>query len=231
MADNGAVVLARMDSSRFPGKALAPVKGIPLLQRCVEPLLQAGDFKVLIATTSRPVDNPIADEASRLGMPCFRGEADDVALRMLRCAQTYHLDAVARVNGDSPFPNIRLLRQGFAAIETGQYDFCTNLVPRAFPYGVSIEVFRTSFFAECYPKFGTAYHREHVTPYFYEHLHEFRVCCLEYSAGNDHDVRLVVDRPGDVDLIERILDNVDSPATAELPAIVAAYRCMRRVNL
>ena len=231
MARKAAIVLTRLDSARFPGKALVPVRGTPLLQRCVEALLPARDFMVLVATTSRPCDDPIVRLASQLGVECFRGNTEDVALRALQCAQAHGVEIFARVNGDSPFQNIELLRQGFAAVESGRYDFCTNLVPRAFPYGVSVEVVRTAFFAECYSRFSTPYHREHVTAYLYENLDAFRVCRLAYPAGNDHDVRLAIDTPSDLAVVEGVLAQLDDTAAVDIPALVDAYRRLQKATV
>ena len=116
MANVAGIVLARMDSSRFPGKALTPIGGIPLLERCLSGVLQSEQFTPILATTARSVDQPLADFAKRMRIPCFRGGLENVYGRVCVCLKEFEVDIFARINADSPFVQAGLLNDGKATI-------------------------------------------------------------------------------------------------------------------
>lgn len=93
-----------MDSSRFPGKVLADLAGHPILEHVVT-RAQASGLPVVVATTDREVDDPIAAWAVTAGVKTFRwdGRVEDVLGRYIACAEEYDADAIVRVTADSPF--------------------------------------------------------------------------------------------------------------------------------
>ncbi len=223
MSRKAAVILSRLDSRRFPGKALAPLAGKTLLERCIDALHPAAGFAVILATTDRPLDDPLAAVAERAGIACFRGACDDVARRVGDCLERHGIDLFARVNGDSPFPNKGLISAGFSILEGGGYDFVTNLVPRAFPYGISLEALRSDVFISRCPGFNP-HQREHITAWFYENMDKCRAYFYTYTHGNDHDVRLVVDTPEDREILEKLLAGLSRNETPSVEEIVRTYR-------
>ena len=53
-----AVVPSRFGSTRFPGKPLAMIAGVPLLQRVVEQIRQVADLKrIIVATDNSSIQN------------------------------------------------------------------------------------------------------------------------------------------------------------------------------
>lgn len=210
------IVLARMDSRRFPGKALTPVGGIPLLERCFSGVLRSRSFSPILATTARSIDQPLADLAESLGIPCFRGDLDDVYLRVCECLKCYEVDIFARINGDSPFVQTELLESGLDLLQRENCEFVTNLVPRRFPYGVSVEILRSELFVRCAKLVKKLQHKEHITSYFYENLD-----CIKYAPIVEETdlsgVRLTIDTRKDLDFIEQML--VTEPALFDQPIL------------
>ncbi|MBI5623164.1 MAG: NTP transferase domain-containing protein [Elusimicrobia bacterium] len=220
----GVIVLARMDSSRFPNKAMALLGHKPLVEWCIDGVADPGRYRTVLATTGRDLDRPLVELAARKGIPCYQGPVEDVAGRIAGCLEAHGLDCFARVNGDSPFVRKELLREGFDLIRERGADLVTNLVPRAFPYGVSVEILRSEVFLACYESLTTSLQREHATSYFYEHLAAFKVCCMPYGGGDDHDVRLVVDTPADLERLGKLLRAGRDVAGLPLPELVRLYR-------
>ena len=94
----------------------------------------------------------------------------------------------------------------------GEYDLVTNILPRSYPAGQSVEVIRASTFEKVYEKMSRPDHFEHVTKYYYEHSDEFRI----KNFSNDKDLssyRLVVDTPEDLKRIEKIIGTMTRPHT------------------
>ncbi|QDU61533.1 3-deoxy-manno-octulosonate cytidylyltransferase [Planctomycetes bacterium Pan216] len=203
----GAIIPCRMDSTRLPEKALRSMAGRPLVGHIVSRCMRVEPFngRVILATTDRPVDDPIASYASSERIACFRGSLDDVAGRMLRCAEAFQLEWFARVNGDSPFVDPQLLTIGCRLAKGEEYDFITNLVPRTYPYGVSVEVIRRDAFADRYDLMSDREDLEHVTRYLYRHGETLRTATLEPCRPDLHETRLTIDTQEDWLRIEKML--------------------------
>ena len=75
-----------------------------------------------------------------------RGDLKDVAGRLLACAQANDWDFVVRINGDNLFLDPQTLAEMMAIARTAVFDFITNVPGQTFPYGMSIEIIRMSFY-------------------------------------------------------------------------------------
>ena len=76
---NLAILQARMTSTRLPGKVLAPVLGKPMISRQVERLRRSRHIDhLLVATSTDPTDDPLAQECAAMSMAVFRGDLNDV---------------------------------------------------------------------------------------------------------------------------------------------------------
>jgi spore coat polysaccharide biosynthesis protein SpsF len=223
MLNKGLIIFSRLDSKRFPYKAFAKLGNKTIIEWIISNLKVNLNYKVILATSNREVDRPLVDFARESGISYFQGPLDDVACRTLGCIKEFELDYFARINGDSPFVNKELIIEGFDIISRGNIDFVTNLVPRRFPYGTSVEIVKSSTFCSIY-KYFSDNDKEHITSYFYEHFNDFNTFCIEYKYGNDHDVRLVIDTIEDLEILKKILSRIDNIESIKIPDIVKIYR-------
>ena len=79
----------------------------------------------------------------------------------------YKCDAFFRVCGDSPLLYSSLFDTAASLFEKANFDLITNVFPRTFPPGMSIELIKTKIFIEKENKIIDKYEREHLTQYFY----------------------------------------------------------------
>ncbi len=188
-----AIVLARLDSKRLPGKALRMVNGKPLISYCIERIKMLQELSaVVLATTDRPVDDALADYAKEQNVQLFRGESDNVAMRCLDCARQYEADYFLRVNGDSPFVDHDLAREGLKKLSSGHPDLVTNLINRTYPYGVSVELVKVLKLASTVNKMNKS-QAEHVTKFYYDNSKLFSIYELPRLIQNYSNIRMVVD--------------------------------------
>jgi len=153
-----------MGSTRLPGKVLAPLAGRPALEWVLERLARAEQpASVVVATSELAADDRIADFCRERGVRSYRGPSDDVAHRVLGAARASGLDAFVRVNGDSPLIDQRLVDRGAELMRQGQADLVTNVRPRTFPPGQSVEVIRTAALERALEDGADDEAREHVT--------------------------------------------------------------------
>jgi spore coat polysaccharide biosynthesis protein SpsF len=211
----GAVVQARMGSTRLPGKVLMKLDGRPALDYALERLEHAQTLDaVIVATSEHPADDAIARHCAATGVHCHRGPHDDVAARLLSGAEAAGLDALVRVNGDSPLLDQALVDRGVHLFRRGGIDLVTNVHPRSFPRGQSVEVIDCGSLRGVLPRLS-AQDREHVTAGLYRNPGGLTI--ENFDAGADGvgpdggDTRLVLDTPEDARSIEAVLRAMRRP--------------------
>jgi spore coat polysaccharide biosynthesis protein SpsF len=165
--------------------------------------LVLGLSRIVVATTRRTIDDPIEEYARSSGLDVFRGDTENVALRLLSCASEFGADYFVRLNGDSPFPDPSLIEEGIDICGNGGFDFVTNLIGRSFPYGISVEIVSTRAYKTAYQRMESSEEREHVTAYLYGHVDEFLTHSMTSPVPELARVRLVVDTEGDWSLFQR----------------------------
>ena len=124
----------------------------------------------------------------------------------------------------------KTFRDGFAKLESLNCDFVTNLLPRAFPYGISVEIFRSDFYHSKYDQLNTHIYQEHPTTYFYENVENFNVGRIEYGSGNDHGVRLTVDTLQDLDMVKNMYKANPNLFSLTIHELVDLYGEIERSN-
>tara|TARA_R110000868_G_scaffold56617_5_gene175156 strand:- start:843 stop:1562 length:720 start_codon:yes stop_codon:yes gene_type:complete len=197
----GIVIFARLDSSRLPGKVLMPLAGAPLLDWTVR-RCRAANVPVMLATTDRALDDPIADLAKAADLPVFRGDTHDVLGRALGAAATFELDTLVRVSADSPFIDPAVIAAVIRVHERECPDMTTNVFPRTFPPGISAEAIPRATLERLNAEVSEDRYREHVTLYAYEALGAFRIVNVpasgvDYTEDGHSDLHLAVDTPSD----------------------------------
>jgi spore coat polysaccharide biosynthesis protein SpsF len=230
----GAVVLARSDSTRLPGKVLRPLAGRPLLTHILEVCRRtAGVDVTIVATTARSIDDNLARLVRAERVEVYRGATNDVARRLFNAMEEYGLDAAARVNADSPLQRPSLLAEGISRFRRETVDLVTNVPGRTYPYGMSVEVVSTTAMKEALEMMAqghcdeNAEYREHVTKIFYDRSDVFEVVRLPPGPSIAGAVRLAVDEPADLIRAEAIAnalgDRLYSATLEEVVALALSY--------
>ena len=208
----GIIIQARMSSIRAPGKVLHKINGIPLIQYLITRLRRKNFKKICIATSNQSSDDLIEKFCIKNKILCFRDSLDDVAKRMLNTANYLKFNGFVRVNGDSPLLDPEIVKRAIQIYQRGDYDLVTNVFPRSFPIGQSVEVIRTSTFEKVYEKMSIPAEFEHVTPYYYNHQNEFIIKNFKNKI-NLSKYRLVVDTFEDQKKIKIIFDKMTKSYT------------------
>ena len=199
-----AIVQARFNSNRLPGKVLKKLMGKSILQRTLERLSASKKLtKILVGTSNETTDDQIADYCSQNGWPCYRGDLVNVAQRFAEIISTDFVPAFARISADSPFIDPNLVDHAVQLYENSESDLVTNVLVRTFPKGQSLEVLRSETFLKILPKFDK-YDQEHVTPFYYRHPKRFRITA--FTSGVDAgSCQLSIDTPDDFEKVEWLL--------------------------
>lgn len=161
-----AILQARMGSTRLPGKALLPIRGIPVAILAAQRARRNG-LEVRLATTVDSSDDPLVQAAKDADIPVIRGPIEDVLGRFVRAVADMPDEAlVVRLTADNVFPDghfIGMIVDEFLTSE--QECLLTTTRESGLPYGLAAEVFRCAQLREAAHKARTPYEREHVTPW------------------------------------------------------------------
>src|SRR6266487_7194721 len=100
--------VARMGSTRQPGKVMKDLGGKPVIQWVVDAARKALLVdEIIIATTVDPADDAIANWCDNYGVAVYRGSVNDFApgvndllLRVISAAEVTQADVIVRITGD-----------------------------------------------------------------------------------------------------------------------------------
>lgn len=205
------IVQARSSSRRLPDKVLLELAGKPMLAYTVERLRLCRAVRdVVLATSDRADDDRVAALGERLGVDVVRGALDDVLGRFLAVAKAVGTDAVVRISGDSPLIDPSLVDRVAACFAGSACDVATNVFPRSFPKGESVEVVTVNALERAARETADLEDREHVTRFFYRNPGRFEIRNVAAPRDLSH-VQLSVDTPEDLALVRRILAAMDRP--------------------
>lgn len=201
------VVQARMGSSRLPGKVLRPLAGRSVLGRVVRAARESEKLSgLVVATSTEPDDDAVADECARLDVACHRGPVDDVLSRFIGALDAHPGDAVARFTADCPLLDpeiIRLVADVYQAVPG--LDYVSTSIARTLPRGMDVEIIHADTLRTLH-QIATDHHRVHVTSYAYTHPELFRVLGVTLTPDRS-DLRLTLDTEQDLALINAIADH------------------------
>jgi spore coat polysaccharide biosynthesis protein SpsF len=223
----GGIIQARMKSARLPGKVLQRVRGKPMLEYVLERLDQCKSLSgVVVATSTDPTDDPIAQFCRERGTDCYRGSLTNVASRFMDVLTHSGFDAFVRVSGDSPLLDPNIVDRAVQSFLQGDFDLVTNVFPRSYPRGQSVEVVRAETFKRAFQKMRDEDELQHVTLFFYRNAREFAI--HNFAADADYsELHLAVDTVEDMERFSRLLHAMEGPHWRyDLPEILDMCRSL-----
>jgi spore coat polysaccharide biosynthesis protein SpsF len=215
------VIQARMSSTRLPGKVLMDIAGRPALRLQLDRLARSEQLdEIVIATSTDPSDDPVADFARANGVRLSRGPLHDVLERYRQAGEESGSDAVVRITGDCPLIDPAITDEVIALWRSSDADYATNRgEPRTYPVGMDTEVVKRSVLETAAREATDPYDREHVTPFVITRPERFPAVQIDLEPSLGH-VRLTLDTPDDLELLRRVATAVPDPVAASLADFV-----------
>tara|TARA_Y100000741_G_scaffold46773_1_gene32345 strand:- start:533 stop:1312 length:780 start_codon:yes stop_codon:yes gene_type:complete len=206
----GAIIFSRMDSKRLPGKALVNIGDKPMLGRVIDRAkCIKGIDKIIVATTFRKIDDEIANFSKDKGVNVFRGNVEDVASRAINACNKFHIEKFARICGDRPFFDPKLISILINMHNDFDVDLVTTMFPRTYPPGLTGEVIKVIALKNAMLSNNDSENREHLTRYFYENSSKFII--KNYTPDKLLDlknIKLVVDNINDLNKAKWIVSKL-----------------------
>jgi len=170
------IIQARSSSKRFRRKVLFKVNKKPIIYHVINRLNSSKKVKrIIVATSSKKSDNELASYLKKIGVECYRGSLNNVALRLYNAAKKYRLNFFMRISGDSPLIDPQIINRAIEIFSKNRnIDLVTNVFPRTFSSGQSVEIIKTKLL-ESYIAKMNATEKEHVTSFFYSNYKKFKI--------------------------------------------------------
>ena len=181
------VIQARMSSSRFPEKVLSPLCGTPMLLWTIN-YCRKINLPLFVLTSTDYSDDQLVGVLEKNDVNYHRGSLENVISRYLSFMREHQVKKVVRISGDSPLINPDVILKVIAQDqEYADADLTTNVFPRSFPKGQSVEVIPRKSLELLSDRNLSESDIEHVTPYFYANSKEFKINNLD----NDEDLSFI----------------------------------------
>ncbi len=201
-----------MSSSRFPGKVLADLDGVPMVVFMARRVAQCAALdRVILATSDEVSDDPLAETATRHGLNVFRGPLEDVLGRFVMVQEAQQADVILRMTGDCPLADPNVIGDLVALRQEEGVPYASNVEPRSYPHGFDCEIFTAEALAQAQAQAHDAYDREHVTPWMRSDvagLHRANLLRRPDASA----MRLTVDHPADLEVIRAVVAGVGPEA-------------------
>ena len=170
------LVQARVNSKRLPRKMIKKINGNSILEILIDRLkLSKKISEIIILTSKHNSDNPIVKICKLKKIRFYRGPLKNVAKRFYDIIKNKNAKSFIRICGDSPLIDHNLIDKAISKFNLKKYDLLTNIFPRSYPKGQSIEIVNSNTYKNYFLLFNNKNHKEHVTTYFYENFKKFRV--------------------------------------------------------
>ena len=205
-----ASIQARMGSSRLPGKVLADVCAKPMLLWQVERIRRSRLVdRVVIGTSTSPLDDEVEAFCAKYGVECYRGSEDDVLKRIASLISKFGIDVHVECYGDSPLIDPQLIDEfiGYYLKFKDDADYFSSALKTTYPPGFEVTVYSGRILVEVDQIVADDDPmREHVGYNITRFPDKYRLHSLEAPAWfAAPETYLEVDTPEDMTLLRALI--------------------------
>lgn len=208
-----AIIQARCSSTRLPGKVLKPVLDQPMIIRQLERVTRAERIdRIVVATSTDPSDDVLADLLTTAGYDVRRGSLNDVAGRFADVVAEFEPDSFVRLTADCPLADHEVIDDVIAGHLASGADYTSNVIERTYPQGLDVECVTSEAYSRLLQFVLNVREREHVTLGIYERPSKFSLHSV--TQGVDLSaLRWTVDRQDDLDFVRSVYSQLypDNP--------------------
>ena len=213
MTSISAILQARMNSTRLPGKSLSLLAGIPLIEHIINRLKAVTDLDhIVLAIPDSDSEYLLIEKAKQLGITVIKGPEEDVLKRFLLAAEQVKAQHIVRVCGDDPLIDRQLMKSLIDIHLKQNADY--TVTSDSIPLGTGTEVARVEALKQISQTTVEPKYREHVTTWFRDNPTtgvQPRVSAPTYLL--DKPYRLTVDTESDLVFMEKIFKKFHAPAS------------------
>lgn len=204
-----AIIQARMNSTRFPGKVLYSLNGKNSIQWIVDRLKRSVNIDdIILATTTNESDNILVHFCYEHNINFYRGSENDVLDRVYQCALVNDVDVIIDITADCPFIDIDVIDEMVTRLNVHGYDYYSNVVTRSWPDGFDTQVYTFDTLKFLWENVSAGPHRCHTGWNALQYTDKFRIGnILAPEKYNLPTLGLTLDEPKDAEVISKIFEH------------------------
>lgn len=197
------IIQARTSSKRFKDKVLFNIYGKPLILHVIEKIKKSNKTDIIVSTSEKKEDDTLVKLLLKNKIKFFRGSLNNVAKRLYETAIFNNQKFFLRISADSPLIDFEIINKIINIHKRNKsYDLITNIFPKTFPSGQSVEIIKTKTLGKNL-KFFSRLDKEHVTRYFYKNPSKFKI--RNFLNKNSSNLRkLSIDSPNDLKIMLKL---------------------------
>lgn len=181
--------------------------------------------EVVVATTTDPSDEPIAEYCRTAGFACFRGDLYDVLDRYYQAAKHSGASVVVRLTADCPMIDPQEINRTISYFHQTCADFTANRLPPPFrrttAIGMDTEVVSFAALERAWQEAAEPFEREHVMPYLYDMPGRFKISVADLEEDLSY-LRFTVDTLADLEVANQVYADFNDRDDFTLQDLLAA---------
>ena len=206
-----AIIEARMNSSRLPGKILKKINGISFIELLIKRLsLTKSIDNIYVATTNNKKDDQLIKVLKKNKIKYYRGSEYNCLERVVKTCEKFKLKNIVMTTGDCPFIDFNLVEQCIQTYKTNNVDIVGNAIVRSFPDGMDTQVLSYKILKDSFKKAFHKEHFEHSTLFIRNNPNMYK--SLNIFAPPNYfwpDLGLTLDEEKDLIFLKEIYKNVN----------------------
>lgn len=208
------VIITRYNSSRLPGKSLFKINNKTILELIFNQIIKIKELEEpVVAMSKNKTDDKIYYFCKKKNYKTFRGNLNNVARRILDVGIKFKCPYVLRLNADSPYIDLELVKSSINKKNFNKYFYHSNIIKRSYPKGISLEIFNIEYLKKKILKNrNNKYALEHVSPLFLNDKKDYKLF-KNYKLKNFRTINwtnnITIDTLNDFKKISKLLSRIN----------------------
>ena len=208
---NIAIIQARMNSSRLPGKMLKKIGKYSIIEWVIKRLKKAKYLdEIILATSKKKIDRKFKIISRKLNINYFAGNEKDVLTRFIDTVKGIQKANIIRICADNPFIDPTEINKLISFYKRKEYDYVCNrqVFSKVYCDGFGAEIFSIDLLRKLDKLVKDKNLREHVTLYLWKNKKKFNIHSLKSNKYLAHPhLKFDVDTNDDLNFLNKIANN------------------------
>lgn len=198
-----ALVQARYNSTRLPGKVLKKIGDKVVLEMIIDRLTKSSLVdQIVLATSNEKSDDAIEHFCKRKNYKIFRGSLNNVLERFYQAALEFNASNILRITGDCPFIDYETIDEVINHHFENKYDYFG--LGGEFPDGLDCTCFSFDALEKSYLRATLPSEKEHIGQYIEKNRESFKTGEMA-KFKKFKNIRITLDEPEDLELMNKMI--------------------------
>ncbi len=208
MKKNIAIIQARMNSSRLPGKMFIKIGKYSIIEWVIKRLKKVKSIdRIILATSKKKIDKKLKIISKKLNIDYFAGSEKDVLGRFVATVKDTKDGNIIRICADNPFIDPTEIKKLITFYKKKKYDYVCNrqVFSKVYTDGFGAEILSINLLRKLDKLVKNKDLREHVTLYLWKNKKKFKIHSLKSSKFLAYPLlKFDVDTKKDLNFLKKI---------------------------